>query len=306
MSSISRVNAGSVSFSLGNEQDLIQALESLDVKKQSLLAEQQKIQQSLNEIKMQEDAIRAQIQKIQAIPPQPENPPIQVVESAQKVATFVGTTLVINPAQIIKTRDSNGEREHYSVTLITEQNEKVEINKWPVDIKKYGEIKQIVILGEKETVLKTDEHPITARLVKYLSTGFDAFRKEINKKHVDPNGQYPNKSYDFECQRFAYYLRRGEEGYFGYLRTSESTNYREGEPEHSPFCTYGMKGETIGFGAGGSYKGEDISKHYYTCLTDQVCVSKYGKTDVLFTSYQQILDAYFPAKFVRGSRWEEW
>jgi hypothetical protein len=41
------------------------------------------------------------------------------------------------------------------------------------------------------------------------------------------------------------------------------------------------------------------------CLTSDVYVSKYGGAEVAFTSYKQILDAYFPEKFVQGTLRQE-
>jgi hypothetical protein len=293
MSGITRVNCNPTNCltleNEGSEEKLQQELKALAVEKQTLLAEQERIQRLLKAVEEKECAIKA-----------------QMIQSAQKVAGFVGPALIVNTAHIVKSRDGEGERDHYQVSLRTQDNDTLEIAKWPIDTKKYGEIKQIVILsGENKTIFKCDDVPMVARLVKYLSTDFDVLRKEMNGKTVDGNGYYSNKHQVFDCQRFAYYLRRGVEGTFNCpYGLVPKTNYREAK--HSPFGTYAMKGQTSNFGRDGKYGGDDLSKHYYVCLTDQVFVSKYGTTDVLFTSHQHILDAYFPAKFVVGNHWSEW
>ena len=293
MSGITRINYETKNYltpeNEGSEEKLQQELKALAVEKQALLAEQERIQRLLKGVEEKESAIKAQL-----------------ILSAQKVAGFVGPALVVNTAHIVKSKDAGGEREHYHVSLRTLENDTVEIDKYPINTRKYGEIKQIVILsGENKVVLKCDEIPKIARLVKYLSTDFEVLRKEMNAKNIDPNGYYPNKHQNFDCQRFAYYLCRGVEGTFGlqYGLNAEA-NYRA--VTHNLFVTYGMKGQTATFGRDGKYGGDDLNKHYYTCLADQVFVSKYGASDVLFTSYQHILDAYFPAKFVKGNHWSEW
>lgn len=313
MASVTRINSCQINYfnSLSNEQ--LPASQSTAVseehkKDQQLLEDLavKKRAQELNEIKIQEDAIKARLQQSQsASPVKLESCPKQVVELAQKVSTFAGLTLVVNSAQIIKSRDPDGEREHYSVSLMTEENEKVEINKWPIDVKRYGEIKQIAILdGENETILKCDGNPFAARLTKYLSTDFKVFRKEINAKHVDVNGGYPNQYNAFDCQQFAYYLKHGEEGTYGYRLLRPNADYRE--REHFIFKVYGIRAQTTGLGRGGTCEPVDVSIHYYMPLTDKVFVSKYGTTEVLFTSYQHILDAYFPKEFTKGNHFEEW
>ena len=49
----------------------------------------------------------------------------------------------------------------------------------------------------------------------------------------------------------------------------------------------------------GKYSSNDLSMHYYMCLANDVFVSKFGRSNILFTSYKQLLDAYFPSNFIK-------
>lgn len=309
----------------GNKANLLLKLDDLNKKKNDLLLMMQSIQKSLSEIESEEKSIKSQISEMG----DSENPKSQTemttqapsvvpssihsMESPNLSAEITAVTevaypiLLINTAQIITSKDSSGDREHYSVSLIAKENEKIEIAKWPVDVKKYGEIKQITIFdGKNETALKIDT-PQIKRLITYLSTDFDTFRKELNKESVDRNGSYPNKHQGFDCQRFSYYLQHGTEGtYTLRSRSRTQNNYRYDIVDHVPGLAYSIKAQTADFGKNGNYGGKDLSIHHFVCLSKDVYVSKYGSTDVLFTSYKQILDAYFPEKFITGNSYNEW
>lgn len=294
---------------------LLSTLEGLSKKKIDLLTMLQNIQKSVNDIEEQEKEIKAKLEKKKTSENQEQPSPSNVREiiqlptrknealinpsTAEKTTEIAHSILIINTAKIIKSKDSDGEREHYSVSLISNKNEKVDIDKWPVDIKKHGEIKQITISdGKNETILDIENISIK-RLIHYLSTDFDKFRKGINI--LDRNGDYTNKHQRFDCQRFSYYLKHGKEGtYAKDFGLIPDANYR-GPHKHLPGYCYSIKALTAGFGRNGQYKQDDMSLHHFVCLAKDVYVSKYGSSDVLFTSYQHIIDAYFPAKFVIGN-----
>lgn len=312
----------------GDKANLLLKLDDLTKKKNDLILMMQSIQKSLSEIETEEKSIKSQISEMEDSENQKSQ--MQMTTQASSVSNVVPSSihsmespnlaaeitavtevaypiLLINTAQIITSKDNSGDREHYSVSLIAKENEKIEIAKWPVDVKKYGEIKQIIIFdGKNETALKVDT-PQIKRLITYLSTDFDTFRKELNKESVDRNGSYPNKRQGFDCQRFSYYLQHGTEGTYN-LRWGSKTqkNYRYEIANHVPCLAYSIKAQTADFGKNGNYAAKDLSVHHFVCLSKDVYVSKYGSTDVLFTSYKHILDAYFPEKFVTGNAHNEW
>lgn len=219
-----------------------------------------------------------------------------------KITELGYSVLVVDKKQIKNTEDGSGKRDHYSVFLIAKDNKKIEVIQCPIDIKKYGEIKEIRIIDiENEIILKNTE--IVSRLIKYFSTDFATFRKEINNKELDCNDYYPKKYEPFDCQRFSFYLQHGEEGdYTPKLRhPAPNAHFKTDGNKPLPFSFYSITAYTSEFGKNGSYSAKDISKHHYVHLTDNVFVSKYGNSDVLFTSYQHILDAYFPEKFIKGN-----
>jgi hypothetical protein len=187
---------------------------------------------------------------------------------------------------------------------ISKDGDKIEM-KYPIDVNKYGEINSIVIDdGVQKTVLKTDNLYVQ-RLIHYLSTNFDNFRKGINS--VDKNGSYTNKNSSFDCQRLSYYLHYGKDGNYNYREKELATPDYRNRTTHRPGKFYSLQGYTANFGNNGEYREKDIALHHYMCLTKDVFISKYGKWEegALFTSYQQILDSYFPPKFIKGYSYEE-
>ncbi len=284
-----------------NKADLLEELDRVKKTKNELLSDLKKIQEALKQAELQEAEINQKLENLNKCDPISSQPVIvETPKEVLEISRVARTVLVVNTKQIIKSKDKQGEFEHYSVNLISKDNEQIEVNKWPVDIKKYGNIEQIIISdGENQEPLP-EYRSSTQRLITYLSTDFDVFRKEINKDKVDKNGSYSNKDVNFDCQRFSYYLKHGKEGSFPHdFGSKSSRNYRN---EHEPMVghVYSIKAETANFGKNGSYSGKDMTVHYFMCLANDLYVSKYGQDDVYFTSYKQILDAYFPDKFVQG------
>jgi hypothetical protein len=299
----------------GDKVKLLLFLEDLSKKKNNLLSMLQSIQKSVNEIEEQEKEIKTRLELMEVSENREQQKqivglPMRTVEEQkkesviEKITQVAHSILVINNTQIIKSQDSSGEREHYSVSLISKKNKKIEINKWPVNISKYGMIKQIKVFdGKNETVLENDI-PAINRLITYLSSDFNAFRKKINT--VDKNGSYSNKYQSFDCQRFSYYLQHGTEGTYGYrLPSILNKNYKNELEQHVPGRFYSIKAQTADFGKNGTYNQKDMAVHHFMYLTNDVYVSKYGASEVLFTSYKHILDSYFPEKFVKGIFSEE-
>lgn len=288
------------------EDDLRANLDQLKQQKEVLLKQLQSIQFSINEVDQKIAKIEAKIKT------EDES---QITITSKKLEELAVSTklakplIIIHKNEIVTSYDhpekQTGAREHYSVSLLTKDNERIVINEnWSL-AQKYGKIKHIVISdGRKETELY-DNLPAIKRLRKYLSTEFEKFRKELNKDQVDKNGYYPNKYNRFDCQRFSYFLQHGKEGTYSYnFNSRKEASYREAN--HSKLGFYSMKGYTSAFGSGGRYDTADSSVHYYMCLDDDVFVSKFGESDVLFTSYKQILTAYFPAKFTQGNHEMVW
>ncbi len=278
------------------------SLEELSVKKDELLATKEKIEKYLSAIAEREEEIKAQVTIKPQIPTE-KIVPIPTIEIKEKEAEKAHS-LVVNTKQIITSKDSKGTMEHYAVSFISKNCEKIEVTKYPIDVMKYGEIKRIIITdGEKEEVLGSifGLYAVNERLIKYFSTDFKIFRKAINAKAVDHNGYYSNQLHNFDCQRFSYYLNHGEEKDYPHVwGENKSENYREAV-WHKPGRFYSMKGYTASFGYSGKYGQDDMSLHHYVCLADDVFVSKFGGGDIHFTTYKQILDAYFPSKFYRGT-----
>ncbi len=309
----------------GDKANLLLKLDDLNKKKNDLLLMMQSLQKSLDEIETQEKSIKSQISEMDdsenhkshmqmttqspSVVPSSKHSMESPILSAEitAVAELAYPILLVNTAQIITSKDNSGDREHYGVSLIAKENETIEIAKWPVDVKKYGEIKQITIFdGKNETALKIDT-PQIKRLITYLSTDFDTFRKELNKDTIDRNGSYPNKNQGFDCQRFSYYLMHGIEGTYSHRWGSKpKNNYRYEIEDHIPGLAYSIKAQTSDYGKNGKYSGKDLSIHHFVCLSKDIYVSKYGSTEVLFTSYKQILNAYFPEKFATGNAYQEW
>lgn len=286
------------------KEDLHQTLDQLKRQKEDLLFQLQIIQSSIKEIDQKIVKTEAQIQK------EDKN---QIVTTIQKLEKLTVTSklakplIIVHKNETVKSYDNvenqTGAREHYSVSLVTQDDKEIIINEnWSL-IQKYGKIQHIVISdGEKEIELYNSV--AIERLKDYLSTEFNVFRKQINQDKIDKNGYYPNKYQQFDCQRFSYFLQHGKEGTYIYDLNSDmfpsDANYRK-NGEHMQFCFYSIKGYTSTFGSK-EYNRDDISIHYYMSLGDDVFVSKFGKSDVLFTSYQQIITAYFPEKFTKGER----
>jgi len=282
-----------------NKNNLLSQLEELNKKKQELL-------KSLREVEEQEAQIKTQLSQLEVpekkiVSPEP-NQTTDIVKTTVNIEQFVKPYLLVDTTKIIKSDDSKGTWEHYSLFLISKENEKMEINKPPIDVTRYGNISQIVIdEGTNKTVLKANESFSIQRLIHYFSTDSEVFRKEINAEQLDFHGQYANRNVPFECQRFSYYLQYGKEGKYSprYKQISEY-NYRE-VAKHTPGKFYSLTAQTCDFGKNGVYSQKDCSTHHYICLTQDVFVSKFGEHDVVFSSYKQIVDAYFPAQFNRGN-----
>lgn len=270
--------------SIKSKEELLKTLDVFNKKKVELIFIQQQIQQSLVAIENKEKEFQVKIAEL------------------DKAVRKTGV-LIINKDQIIKSTDGSGEREHYKLTLISKDDTEIEIGKEPIDIKKYGNIKHIVIRdGTLDTVLEDSE--TTQRLVRYLTaTNFDAFRLELNRHALDRNNHYPNKHQRFDCQSFCHYMQHGKEGsYSPWSHSTYTSDFKNEGALHKPGRFYKITATTTNFGRNGQYSSEDISVHYYVCLANDVFVSKFGSSNLLFTSYKQITDAYFPAKFIKGNR----
>lgn len=212
-------------------------------------------------------------------------------ESINEIAKAI---LLINTSEIVHSGDSIGNFARYAVYLIA-GNETLAIDHFPINAKKY-EVEQITIsYGENKTELKND--PIINRLINFLSTNIDEFFKK-NSQHVDKSS--------FDCQTFSYYLQHGKSGnYVQRVDHDAHENYRCDLVKHEPLHFYSIYGYTEDHGKNEIYENDDISGHHYVCLDTNVFVSKFGDSDVFFTSYQHIFDAYFPKKFVKGKVSEE-
>ncbi len=276
-----------------SETNILSELEQLQIQEKELLATQEKIKILLNNINTRKQEIQAQIASEKAITAQP------ILAISEKLPEIAHSVLVIHTNQTIESFDSSGKWEHYAVSLLSKSQDKIEITSFPIDVKKYGEIKEIHINdGKKETALDSN-HLSIQRLIKYLSTDFKTFRDGINQ--LDRNGSYSNKYHDFDCQRFSYYLNSGEEGIFGYSFGEVAQEGYRTKGYHKPIRCYSISAETASYGRNGEYRCEDKSLHHYVCIGHDLFVSKFGKNDIFFTSYQQILDAYFPEKFIKGT-----
>ena len=188
---------------VNSKEELVKTLELFNNKKSELVALQQKIQQALIEIEKKEKEAQVKIAELDKPKPTP------IIST---VATLGTGVLIINKNQIVKSKDGSGERENYKVTLLSKDNKEIEIGKDPIDTRKYGEIKQIIIRdGDQDTIL--DDNDTTKRIIKYMTaTDFSAFRLELNKEVADHNKSYPNQNQRFDCQRFCYYVQHGREG----------------------------------------------------------------------------------------------
>lgn len=210
--------------------------------------------------------------------------------------------LVVNTHKIAKSRDAKGDYASYAVSLISKKKESIEIYGEPINKQHYGEIKQLLISDGESGIVYTDKCITIRRLLKYLSINFDEFRKEINI--CDMNGNHSNMYDNFDCQRFSYYLQHGAEGkYSSNSSIATGNSFRTEKPIPGKF--YSISAYTNKFGNEGVYSRADMSLHHFCCLSDNLYVSKFGETGVLFTSYQQIIDAYFPEKYVKGNLREE-
>lgn len=272
-----------------DESSLLSALDQLNQKKQELLSSLRAVEEQEAQVKAQLSQLKTSEAKVIAAP--------TVVKQAVKVDEVVKPYLLVETTKIVQSGDSKGKWEHYALSLVNEKNEKLSID----NAKKYASITEIVIdHGTKKTVLKTEESTRVERLIHYFATNFEAFRKEINAEKVDFHGTYPNKYTDFECQRFSYYLQHGKEGTYSLnWGKTDKRDYRE-SAKHYPFGCYSLTAHTADFGKNGQYGSKQLSTHHYMCLTEDVFVSKFGAGDVAFTSYKQILDAYFPPKYFEG------
>jgi hypothetical protein len=281
-----------VNFNFNYSQPIPPPQQQLD----ALKAEKQKLLARLQQIETEELQLKRQLDR----PPAPVQVP-KVVSQAAKAEEIAKPYLFVDTTKTAKTQDIFGkEFEHYSVSLITKSDDKVEMT-YPIDVSKYGELNGIVIDdGVQKTVLKTD-FIYVERLIKYLSTNFDDFRKDINRDKLDTHGNHPNRFHEFDCQRLSYYLHHGKDGdYRTHSGETKKRDYRN-KAKHLPCGFYSLHGFTQNFGINGSYSHKDITNHHYMCLTDKVFVSKFGKNEsAVFCSYSQILDAYFPPEFVEG------
>ncbi len=284
------------------KHELSLALENLQKRKESLLAMMKSIENSLAQVEIEETEIIEQMQKLN-LPKDPVADEIAVKDNLSsridKIAKFSNSVLVIKLNETIESEDREGIKNHYAISLISKNKEEISIKAWPVNTKIHGKIDALLTDdGENIRLLDRDDD-IIKRLIDYLSKDFKAFRKEINKNQLDRNGCYPNEYETFDCQRFAHYLRYGTEGTFSDLyKTTTTKTYRE--VDHRPGCSYRIKAQADSFGHN-SYRSKGISVHHYVCLNDKLHVSKYGAGDVLFTSYQDMLNAYFPPQFTLGS-----
>ncbi len=278
------------------KSNLLSQLDELNKKEQELL-------KSLREVEEKKKQIQAQLAQFESPEKSELHEPIQ---AQKKVEEFIKPYLLVDTTKIMKSKDSKGIWEHYSLCLVSTESEKNEIHKPPINVKKYGSISQVVIDdGTNKTVLKADESYHIQRLIHYFSTDFEIFRKEINAETVDHNGYYSNNRFTFDCQRFSYYLQHGKEGTYTYKWGERAVdNYREAK--HTPGSFYSMTGQTPNFGENGKYHPEDYCVHHYMCLTKDIFVSKFGRDEVVFSSFQQILDAYFPSKFTQGNFSQEY
>lgn len=269
-------------------------LELLNKQKAELLAMRDNIDKKIVTL-MDEINKREQEQKVAQTTEKPEKDLsekkidlIAIDSSTNKVekASEKTNSLVIDTREIFKTKDNGDEIEEYAVYFI--KNGRIIINNTKLPII-FGEIERIVIKdGEKEEELDNNS-PITQRIIKYFSTRFEDLRKEMNNTPLDTTGNYRNKDTPFDCERFCHFLDTGKEGILPHDKDEVfKENYRK-NTLHKPRCCYVMKGA-----------GSGRNHHYYACLTDKVFISKYGKGDIKFTSFQHILDAYFPEKYTTG------
>lgn len=268
-----------------DKEKLSKLVELFNTKKNELITLQKIIQQNLNEIEQGEKAVKARLDSLDG------------GVSSQGVGT-----LIIDTHQFVKSKDGDGDREHYKVTLISKNDKQVEVIKLPKEIN--GEVKQIIITdGVNESLLNPSE-VTTSRLIKYLNAvDFDKFRKEINKEFLDHNGLYPNRHWTFDCQRFCHYLQHGKEAeYRNRSRDAYNDAFKSEGHMHRPGGFYAIEAYTDNFRK--TYSAKEISLHYYACIANDVYVSKFGESGILFTSYQHIIDAYFPTKFTKGNRFE--
>lgn len=302
-------------YSLMPKENLLKSQENLDKERDALLIILEATQKSLKEIAEQRSKINARLEEIEK---SEKIEPIQIASKSQiineekltpeieKIIECGNSVLIIdtNKIKITHFEDGRPDCESYAISLLSKYG-KTQIDKFPIDSKKYGEIKQILISdGETERALKlTDE--IFKRLIKYFSTDLNTLRKELDSNY----NEYMN--IPFDCQRFSYYLYSGKEGeyktsisetdpfHMGDLSSYYRNDFRTRSPLFTPGSFYKTTATTAAIG-NESYKRENNSLHHFVCLDKDLYVSKYGDGDVLFTSYQQLLDAYFPEKFVKG------
>lgn len=244
-------------------------LKELDERKKELLVKQKEIQEELDKIYQREKEILA-AQGIRSL-------------------SFHASVLVINN----KRKNKIDQASHYDVFLRVNGTEMVQTPKFPIDITKYGQIQQIIIADwEGETALQGNDQEfrdLIGRLIKYLSTDFDELRKDFS---VDPCS-------DFNTEEFSYYLKYGTKETYPPLDELQThilgcyprADYRN-MASHLPGGCYSIEAT--------SYKSGTTS-HHYVCLTKNVFVSKSDTGDILFTSFQHILDSHFPPEFKNGT-----
>jgi hypothetical protein len=287
-SSVVTVNLAPLNNDLGLEELIKRKSELLDVK--------EKIEKLLSDINAREEQLKNQVAPEKPIPVLTIQ--ITPTETSQKATEVTHSTLVIHTNEIMTSDDDTGERKHYPVSLTSKNNETIKVDKFPVDVEKYGPIEKIVLSNGESKIALNDKDTVQ-RLIKYFSTEFGVFRKGINK--VGRDGYYSNEyNAKFECQRFSYYLNYGEEDIYFSIPHIFTSEYRQPKVKHIPYACYCIKAQKDDLGKQGKYGTTNMSVHHYMCLAEDVFISKFGRADVLFTSYQQILDAYFPSEFTTG------
>lgn len=218
-----------------------------------------------------------------------------------KIEQTANATFVIHTNCLREFNDGTDVLHCYKTSLITKTGQELEIKEFPVDVKEHGKITEVVISnGQHKTAIKTDK-TMQERLITYLSTDFAIFRKNLNKNEVDRFGYYPNQLQIFDCQRFSHYLQHGKESDYADSYTEVNSGYRNQILKYYPGFCYSIHAQTANFGKNNEYKTNDQSLHHFVCLAEDVFVSKYGLSEIKFTSYKQILDAYFPKEFTKGS-----
>ncbi len=222
-----------------------------------------------------------------------------LIERVKKICKISESILVVKSDEMDTYTDSHGIVEHYPVYVLGSNGNQTKVSEFPIDEKKFGKIGDIILDDGCESRLLQIDSDYMQNLIAYFTTDFETYRTELNKEKIT-NGTYLNKYVPFDCQRFAFSVKFGEEGSFyrDLNKRIAVLDYRD----HAllPGNFYCMVGEKADYGNQGTYSLKSVSMHYFFVLAHDLVVSKLGGGGVFFQSLNQMKAVYYPSDFIKG------